>query len=62
MIVTVAEADRVESATDTAVTVTVAGDGTVAGAVYSPAVEIAPTVALPPVTVFTCQVTCVFSV
>lgn len=62
MTVTVAEPERLESADDMAVTVTVAGDGNVAGAVYTPAVEIAPTVALPPVIVLTCQVTCVLSV
>src|SRR2546427_11552479 len=42
-----------------AVTVTVAG---LAGAVYSPEPEIVPTVALPPVTPFTCQVTAVLLV
>src|SRR5713101_7416141 len=60
--VTVALADLVVSACDTAVTVTVFGLGTAAGAVYRPAVEIVPTVALPPVTPFTCQVTAVFVV
>jgi len=62
VIVSVAEAERVESANDMAVTLTVAGDGNVAGAVYTPAVEIVPTVALPPAIVLTCQVTCVLSV
>jgi len=42
-----------------AVTVTVAG---LAGAVYRPELEIVPTVALPPVTPFTCQVTAVLLV
>jgi hypothetical protein len=55
--VTLALADLVVSSTDTAVTETVDGDGAVAGAVYRPAVEIVPTVELPPVTPFTCQVT-----
>src|SRR3981081_2319380 len=45
-----------------AVTVTVAGLGTAEGAVYSPEVEIVPTVELPPVTPFTCQVTAVLEV
>ena len=40
-------------------TVTVAGLGTAPGAVYRPELEIVPTVALPPVTPFTCQVTAV---
>jgi hypothetical protein len=60
--VTAAEADLVESACDTAVTVTVAGLGTDAGAVYKPELEIVPTVALPPTTPFTCQVTAVLLV
>jgi hypothetical protein len=47
----------VESATLTAVTVTTLGLGTVAGAVYKPVAEIVPTVALPPATLFTAQVT-----
>jgi hypothetical protein len=55
--VTAAEADLVVSAWEMAVTVTVAGLGTVAGAVYKAAVEIVPTVALPPVTPLTCHVT-----
>jgi len=33
----------------------------VAGAVYSPLLEIVPTVALPPITLLTCQVTPVFA-
>lgn len=45
------------SALETAVTVTTAGDGTLAGAVYSPLLLMVPTVALPLVTPFTCQVT-----
>ena len=61
-IVTVVEADLVESAWDTAVTVTVAGVGTLAGAVYIPEVEIVPVVELPPVTPSTCQVTAVLLV
>jgi hypothetical protein len=50
----------VESAAETAVTVTVGGEGTVIGAVYTPAVEIMPTVAFPPATLLTLQVTAVF--
>ena len=42
-----------------AVTVTVAGDGIAAGAVYSPALDIVPTVEFPPATPLTCQVTAV---
>jgi hypothetical protein len=62
VMVTVAEADLVVSACETAVTVTVAGLGTVAGAVKAPDVEIIPVVAFPPVTPFTCQVTAVLVV
>lgn len=43
-----------------AFTVTVAGDGAVAGEVYSPVAEIVPTVLPPPVMLLTCQVTEVF--
>ena len=43
-------------------TVTVVVLCTAAGAVYRPALEIVPTVALPPVTPFTCQVTAVLLV
>jgi hypothetical protein len=57
--VTLAVADFVLSATETAFTVTVAGFGTAAGAVYRPDVEIVPTVEFPPVTLFTCHVTLV---
>ena len=57
--VTAAEADFVVSACEMAFTVTVAGLGTVVGAVYNPAVEIVPVVVFPPVTLFTCQVTAV---
>src|SRR6266478_2696169 len=60
--VTCAEADFVGSAWDTAATVTMAGFGTTAGAVYRPALDIVPTVALPPVTPLTCQVTAVLPV
>src|SRR6266853_794790 len=62
VMVTCAEADFVGSAWDTAATVTVAGFGTTAGAVYRPALDIVPTVALPPVTPLTCQVTTVLPV
>ena len=61
-IVTVADPDLVESATETAVIVTAAGLGATAGAVYSPVVEMVPTVAFPPFTPFTCHVTAVFEV
>jgi hypothetical protein len=44
---------------EVAVTVTVAGVGTAAGAVYAPLLEIIPTVALPPLTPLTLQVTAV---
>jgi hypothetical protein len=57
--VTLAVADFVLSDTEIAFTVTVAGFGTAPGAVYSPSVEIVPTVELPPVTLFTCHVTLV---
>lgn len=58
--VTWAEADLVESAADTAVTDTIAGEGTVIGAVYTPDVEIIPTAALPPATPLTLQFAAVF--
>jgi hypothetical protein len=61
-IVTLAEADLVGSATLVAITVTVAGEGTLAGGTYSPLTEIvphaAPMQAAPPTT----QVTAVFEV
>jgi hypothetical protein len=62
--VTATEADAVwvVSACAIAVTVTVDGVGTALGAVYSPVVEMKPTVVLPPVTEFTCQVTAVLVV
>src|SRR5947207_5347336 len=62
VMVTCAEADFVGSAWDTAATVTVAGFGTTAGAVYRPELDIVPTVALPPITPLTCQVTAVLLV
>jgi hypothetical protein len=55
VMVTVAVVDWVVSANDVAVMVTVAGLGTVAGAVYSPLVLMVPTVKLPPMTPFTSQ-------
>jgi len=61
-IVTVAAADFVVSACETAVTVTVAGLGAVAGAVKRPEVEIVPWVESPPATPLTCQVIAVFVV
>jgi hypothetical protein len=56
-IVTLAVAILVVSAFAIAVTVTVDGVGTVAGAVYRPEVEIVPKVVLPPVIPLTCHVT-----
>jgi hypothetical protein len=56
--VTLADPDFVASACEIAVTVTVAGFGTVAGAVYIPPLEILP-FAVPPLTL---QVTAVFDV
>jgi hypothetical protein len=56
--VTVADADFVESAWEVAVTLTVAGFGTVAGAVYKPVVETLPFKAPPA----TSHVTAVFDV
>jgi hypothetical protein len=50
-------ADAVVSATLVALTVTEVELGGVAGALYSPLVEIVPTVEFPPVTSFTDQVT-----
>src|SRR5258708_22509557 len=60
--VTVVPADFEVSAWEIAVTVTAAGLGTAAGAVYKPAAEMVPTVALPPVIPLTCQVTAVLVV
>src|SRR5258708_39159019 len=60
--VTVVPADFEVSAWEIAVTVTAAGLGTAAGAVYKPAAEMVPTVALPPVIPLTCQVTVVLLV
>lgn len=57
---TLAEARACASAWLTAVTVTLAGDGRVAGAVYNPAAEIVPALALPPETPSTSHVTLVF--
>jgi hypothetical protein len=57
VIVTVAGAVLVGSAFEAAMTVTVAVEGMLAGAEYTPLVDIVPTVALPPVAPFTCQVT-----
>jgi hypothetical protein len=58
--VTVAEALLLASAWEIAVTGTFPPVGTVAGAVYKPDVLTIPTVELPPVIPFTCQVTAVF--
>jgi hypothetical protein len=63
---TVAETDLDESAWLVAVTVTVAGEGTVVGAVYFPtevaALEIDPTVEFPPAVPFIDQVTATLEV
>jgi hypothetical protein len=60
VMVTLAEPIWVVSCCETADIVTLLGVGTTAGAVYKPAVEIVPTVALPPTTVLTSQFTLVF--
>ena len=62
VMVTCAAAVLIDCACEMAVTVTVAGDGTAAGAVNIPASSMRPCVASPPVTLFTCQVTAVFEV
>ena len=56
---TFAVADFVVSALLVAVTWTVAGEGRSAGAVYTPAVVIVPSVAFPPATALTLQLTAV---
>src|SRR6188508_992909 len=56
-IVTDAEALRDGSWFETAVTVTTAGVGTLAGAVYTPVAVMVPRTVLPPATPSTCQVT-----
>ena len=58
--VTVTEALSFGLAWLTAVTVALAPDGRIAGAVNRPAEEIVPEDALPPATPFTCHVTFVF--
>jgi hypothetical protein len=55
--VRLAVADFEASCWETAVTVTVAGFGTVAGAAYIPEEEMVPCAASPPETPFTCQLT-----
>jgi hypothetical protein len=62
VIATVPVPDFVESAWLVAVTCTVAGDGRSAGAVYTPADVIIPSVAFPPGTPFTLQLTAVSDV
>jgi len=57
---TFAEPLACPSAWLTAVTVTLGGDGKFAGAVYTPAAEIVPALAVPPATPFTSHVTLVF--
>ncbi len=61
-IVTLAEPDLVGSATLVALTVTVAGEGTLAGGVYTPLVEIVPHAVPPQPAPLTVQVTAVFEV
>jgi len=60
MIVTLADPETPGSSTETAVTVTGLGLGTIVGAVYNPFGEIAPAAALPPTTPLTSQVTAKF--
>src|ERR1039458_9453269 len=60
--VTIADADLVESAVLVAVTATLLGLGTVAGAGYKPLAEIVPTGGLAPAMPFTLHVTAVFVV
>jgi len=60
--VTCAEAILLLSASETTLTVTVAGLGIVAGAVYMPVDEMMPFVMFPPLVPFTAQVTAVFVV
>jgi len=60
--VTAADADFVASACNTTLTVTFAGFGTCAGAVYAPKALIVPVDAVPPTTPFTSQLTAVFVV
>ncbi len=60
-IVTTALAEADASAVLTAVTLTLAGEGTATGARYKPAALMVPRVELPPVTPFTFQITDVFA-
>ncbi len=57
-----ADANFVASACNATVTVTIAGLGTCAGAVYTPEALIVPVVAEPPTALFTSQLTAVFVV
>jgi hypothetical protein len=59
VIVTLATALVLGSAWDTAVTVTTADEGMLAGAAYRPLADMVPVLALPPAVPFTCQVTLV---
>ena len=59
-IVTVEGTDNFASSYDTALTVTVAGEGIFSGATYLPDASILPTVSFPLGTPFTCQVTMPF--
>ena len=61
-IVTLADADLVGSATLVAITVTVAGEGTLVGGMYSPFTEIVPHPAPVQPAPLTVQVTAVFEV
>lgn len=60
VMITCAEAILLLSACETAVTLTVAGLGTAAGAVYMPVEEIVPSLASPPLAPLTCQITAIF--
>jgi hypothetical protein len=59
-IVTVDVAERLGSSNETAATVTVGVVGTCDGARYLPLESIRPSMSLPPVILFTCQVTTLF--
>jgi hypothetical protein len=62
VMVTPAKPVLVGSATDTAFTDTVDDDGTLTGEEYTPALEMVPTVALPPGMPLTAQVTAIVAV
>ena len=62
LMVTCADPERDGSSADVALTVTVAGVGTLSGAEYTPPAEMVPTVELPPATPLTSHVTPTFGV